>query len=271
MEISKPKPVTVTPSLPIKNAAEKMVENDVRRLPVTSPGTEKLQGLLVSRDIVDFLSGGEKHKIIEEKHEGNFLSAVNDSSRLIMNPESPYADMRSSISEVAKILRDTGVGGTPIVDKKKEVVGMVTEREFANYLPNPAHVEIQNYMTTNLTTVEPELFLMEVMKEMISNGFRRLPVVDDGQLKGLITSVDILNYFGTNEVFRHMKTGDARDAFAIEVERIMTENPVTGSPKEDLGEAARKMEKHGYGGLPVLENDELVGIITERDILEILI
>ncbi|MFP4005821.1 MAG: CBS domain-containing protein, partial [Candidatus Hadarchaeia archaeon] len=238
---------------------------------VTSPGTEKLQGMVVSRDIVDFLGGGKKHGIIENKHDGNFLSAVNDSSKLIMNPDTPYASSKDSISDVAKKMEDTGVGGTPIVDKEDRVIGIVTERDFAKYLPNPAHVEVQAFMTGKVVTVEPDLFLMDVMKEMISNGFRRLPVIEDGQLTGIITSVDVLDYFGTNEVFQRMETENARDALSVEVKEIMTKDPVTADPQEDLGEAAEKMEKTGYGGLPVLKDDEIVGIITERDILEILI
>ncbi|KXB05785.1 hypothetical protein AKJ52_03065 [candidate division MSBL1 archaeon SCGC-AAA382C18] len=88
---------------------------------------------------------------------------------------------------------------------------------------------------------------------------------------GSSTSVDILKYFGNSEVFKHKASDDATDAMSIEVQKIMTDEPLTTNPTADLGEVAREMEKHGYGGLPVLDDDELVGIITERDILEILL
>jgi len=126
-------------------------------------------------------------------------------------------------------------------------------------------------MTSNVVTSDPNLFLIDAMKRMISEGFRRLPVVEDGELRGMITSVDVLRYFGTSEMFDHIASGDALDALSIEIEEIMTEDVVTTSPQADLGKAARKMAEHGYGGLPVLEDDTLVGLITERDLLEILL
>ncbi|KXB00224.1 hypothetical protein AKJ40_01625, partial [candidate division MSBL1 archaeon SCGC-AAA259M10] len=270
MTIAERDVITIPPSLPIKEASEKMVRNGVRRLPVTSPGTEKLHGMLVTRDIVDFLGGGEKNQIIEKKHNHNFLSAINDPSKIIMDRDAPYADNKSSISDVAKILIEKNVGGTPIVDKERKVVGIVSERDFARYIPSPAQTRVEAHMTQNVVTAEPDLFLIDIMKRMINEGFRRLPVVDNNKLVGVITSVDVLEYFGTSEMFEHMSSGDAKDAMAIEIRELMTKNPITVDPKADLGETARRMEKHGYGGLPVVENGKLVGLITERDIVELL-
>lgn len=271
MNLARKEITTISPSLPIKEASERMVEKGIRRLPVTSPGTEKLLGMIVSRDIVDFLGGGEKHKIIQKKHGGNFLSAINDHSRIIMNSDAPYAEKSSSISEVAKLLLDTGVGGAPVLNKEKTVIGIVTERDFANYMPSPAQVRVEGHMTKKVVTATPDLSLLNAMKRMISEGFRRLPVVEGEELIGIITSVDILEYFGTSEMFNHMSSGGAVDAMSIEIGEIMTEDPITTTPRADLGKAARKMEKHGYGGLPVLEDGTLVGLITERDMLEILL
>ncbi len=271
MDIAKREAEMVSPSFPIKKASEEMVKKGIRRLPVVSAGTEKLQGMFVSRDIVDFLGGGEKHQIIQNKHKGNFLSAINDPVKIIMNPEAPHTSNTSSISEVAKLLYETGAGGVPILDKERVVIGIVTERDFAGYMPSPAQARVEGYMTQNVVTADPNLFLIDAMKKMISEGFRRLPIVEDGELVGIITSVDVLDYFGSSEVFNHMASDNAMDAMSIEISEIMTEDPVTATPDDDLGEVAREMRKRGYGGLPVIENGNLVGIITERDILEILL
>jgi len=247
------------------------LKKKIRRLPVTSPGTELFQGIVVSRDIVDFLGGGEKHQIIENKHEGNFLSAINDSSKTIMDPDVPYAQVSSSITEVANKMVEGGEGGIPILDKEDKLVGIVSERDFANYVPSPAKIRVEPYMTQNVVTADPDLFLIKAMKKMISKGFRRLPVVENGKLLGVITSVDVLRYFAESEIFKHMQSEDANDALSIEISEIMTDDVITANPQDDLGETARKMGKYGYGGLPVLENGELVGLITERDMLEILL
>ncbi len=271
MNIANKDVITISRGLPIKNASEKMVEEGVRRLPITDPGTNNLQGMLITRDIVNFLGGGDKHKIIENKHSGNFLSAINDSSEIIMNSDPPHARNKASISDVAKILKNEGTGGVPIVNKENKVVGVVSERDLAGYMPSPANAKVRAYMSQNIVTADPDIFLIDVMERMISEGFRRLPVVEDGTLVGVITSVDVLEYFGTSEMFDHMSSGNAEDAMHIEIEKLMTKNPVIVNPEDDVGETARKMKESGFGGLPVLEDEELVGIITERDIVEALL
>jgi CBS domain-containing protein len=72
MSIAKREVVTATQSSTIKEAAETMVKNKFRRLPITDPGTGKLRGIVTAMDILDFLGGGDKYKILEEKYEGNF-------------------------------------------------------------------------------------------------------------------------------------------------------------------------------------------------------
>ncbi|KXB03002.1 hypothetical protein AKJ47_02995 [candidate division MSBL1 archaeon SCGC-AAA261G05] len=54
MALAKKKVITISPSHPIKDASELMVEKEIRRLPVTSSGTGRLQGALVTRDIINF-------------------------------------------------------------------------------------------------------------------------------------------------------------------------------------------------------------------------
>jgi len=58
---------------------------------------------------------------------------------------------------------------------------------------------------------------------------------------------------------------------SVGVEEIMTRDVLTVAPGTDVGEAAGLMRERGCGGLPVIERDELEGIITERDMLELLI
>ena len=271
MDIASEDVITISTGLPIKDATEKMVENGIRRLPVTDPGTRRLKGMLVTRDIVNFLGGGEKHQIIENKHSGNFLSAINDSTERIMDPNPPYTTNKSSISKTAQKMKDEGVGGLPILDKDKKILGIVSERDLTGYMPSPANAKVDNYMTQNVITLEPDVFLTEAMEEMISKGFRRLPVVENDDIIGIITSVDVLKYFGSSEMFKNMSSGNAADALHVEIKKIMTEDPLCCEPEDDVGNIARKMKESGFGGLPVTENGNLIGIITERDIIEALL
>jgi len=271
MDIASEDVITISTGMPIKDATEKMVENGIRRLPATDPGSRRLKGMVVTRDIVNFLGGGEKHQIIENKHSGNFLSAINDSTERIMDPNPPYTTNKSSISKTAQKMKDEGVGGLPILDKDKKILGIVSERDLTGYMPSPANAKVDNYMTQNVITLEPDVFLTEAMEEMISKGFRRLPVVENDDIIGIITSVDVLKYFGSSEMFKNMSSGNAADALHVEIKKIMTEDPLCCEPEDDVGNIARKMKESGFGGLPVTENGNLIGIITERDIIEALL
>jgi CBS domain-containing protein len=270
MPIARRNVITVPPTTRIKDAAELMVRQKVRRLPIVDPGTKRLIGILTTRDIVNFLGGGEKFKIIQNKFKGNFLAAVNDQVRTIMSEKVVYGTQDMSIANVANLLLKTGMGGAPIVDERGHVVGMVSERDFAAYVPLSTGTTVSYHMKRSVITAEPELQIQEAARRMISKGVRRLPVVRFLELVGIVTSVDILKYFGTSKMFEYMATGRVDEAMSMGVETIMTRDPLTVSPGTDIGEAAQLMVERGCGGLPVVDGDELVGIITERDMLELL-
>ncbi len=271
MPLARKTVTTVPPTTRIKNAAELMVERGVRRLPVTSPGTKKLMGIVRTRDIIDFLGGGEKFRIVQEKLKGNFFAAANEPVRTIMSEQVIHGTTDMSIIDVARLLLRTSAGGVPILDEREQIAGIVSERDFISYVPAMTGTPVSYHMTRHVITAEPELQIREAARRMISRGVRRLPVVRERELVGIVTSVDILRYFGTSKVFEHMLSQRLDEAMSVGVEEIMTHDVLTVAPETDLGEAAGLMRERDCGGLPVVERDELEGIITERDLLELLI
>ena len=271
MPLARKPVITVPPTTRIKDAAELMVERGVRRLPVTSPGTKKLMGILRTRDIIDFLGGGEKFMIVQQKLKGNFFAAANEPVRTIMSEQVIHGTTDMSIIDAARLLLRTGVGGVPILDEREQIAGIISERDFISYVPATTGTPVSYHMTRHVITAEPELQIREAARRMISRGVRRLPVVREQELVGIVTSVDILRYFGTSKVFEHMVSQRVDEAMSVGAEEIMTRDVLIVAPETDLGEAAGLMRERGCGGLPVIERDELEGIITEHDLLELLI
>jgi CBS domain-containing protein len=263
--------LSIAPTTKIKEAAELMVKHEIRRLPVVDAGTGQLRGMVITRDIVDFLGGGEKNKIIQKKFNGNFLAAVNEPVRTIMQEKVVYGDQDMSIAEAAELLSQTGVGGAPVVDERKRVVGMISERDFAKFVPSSTGVQVRERMTEKVITAEPEMQIKEAARRMIARKVRRLPVVRDRELVGIVTTMDILKFFASGRIFDFMTSGEVDEAMSAGVDRVMTRQVVTIGPQADVGEAASLMVNKKFSGLPVLEADELVGIITERDLLELLV
>jgi acetoin utilization protein AcuB len=124
---------------------------------------------------------------------------------------------------------------------------------------------VKEWMTPKPITVPSCCPLQDAYWLMLENKVRRLPVIDEGRLVGIVTLEDIRR--------AEPPTGIGLDLVKITemlsrmaVHQVMTANPRIISPDKPLIEAARIMLKHQISALPVMEGDELVGIITERDI-----
>ena len=109
-------------------------------------------------------------------------------------------------------------------------------------------------MSKNPVTIAPEDYLSTAQAKMQMGNFRRLPVVKDEKLIGIVSDRDLRQHTGFLE--------------RTKVNAVMSENLLTVSPQSTLEGAAQLLLKHKIGGLPVVENQKLVGIITTSDILQ---
>jgi CBS domain-containing protein len=132
-------------------------------------------------------------------------------------------------------------------------------------------VLINEWMTRDVMTVSPDTTLPEAHRIMSDYHIRRLPVVEDGRLVGIITRGDVrgaqpsdatsLSIWELNYLLARLK-----------VREIMTADPLTIGPEATIGEAAQLMLDHKVSGLPVIEDDgRVVGIITESDIFRLVV
>ncbi len=109
-------------------------------------------------------------------------------------------------------------------------------------------------MTKSPVIIGSDDRLSEAREKMLRGRFRRLPVVSDGKLVGIVTDRDLRAHIGYLE--------------RIKVNGVMTEKVRTVNPSTTLEEAAQTMLKLQIGGLPVVENGQLVGIITTSDVMK---
>lgn len=275
MSLAKREVVTAPQSATIKEAADTMVKNKFRRLPITDPGTGKLQGIVTSMDILDFLGGGDKYKILEEKYQGNFLAAVNESVKKIMTRKVHVLTDKDSISDAVVKMIKKGVGALPIVDAQDKIVGIVSERDFVLLMAGVLTDElVEDYMTEKVITTTPGTRIEGASKIMVRNKLRRVPVVGEerktphpekDKIVGIVTATDVIEFLGENKAFN--SSGDAEDILNTTITDIMEKEVISTTSRSRLGDVCQIMENKGMGGLPVVYGDELQGIITESDIL----
>ncbi len=134
----------------------------------------------------------------------------------------------------------------------------------------PSKRVVADIMTANPVTVTPRNAIRTAVNLMREGGFRRLPVVDRGRLVGIITDRDLRRAANSPFVVRE-QWYDNFILDHIEVGSCMTPNPLTIEPGAPIAEAARVMRNHKIGGLPVVADGQLVGIVTDTDLLDFLI
>ena len=126
---------------------------------------------------------------------------------------------------------------------------------------------IEAIMSTNLITVSPSATLAEARTLMHENRIHHLPVLDGDKLIGLITLTNVLA--ATDSFLRD--DGSRIHADEIGISDAMVTDVATVDVSASLRHAALFLEKHKIGCLPVMDNDELVGIITDTDFVAVAI
>ncbi len=272
MMVAKRDVVQIPPTMTIMGAVKTMVKYRFRRLPVSDPGTNRLMGVVTVMDVVNFLGGGEKAQIIENKHRGNLLSAINEEISSIMEEDVITLHEGDSINEVIQMMLKGNVSGFPIVNDENKVIGIVSERDFISLVANIiTGKKVADFMSHDVVSVRPDTRVEDAARVMILNDFRRLPIVHEGVMIGVVTTSDIVNYLGSGEVFEKLVTGDMHEALGVPIKAIAREVPINVEPDLDLGEAAELMIAREVNVLPVIVDGALTGIITERDLLSAIV
>ncbi|MBC7130899.1 CBS domain-containing protein [Candidatus Bathyarchaeota archaeon] len=271
MHIARTNVVTMAGTTPIYEAVKLMAEKGFRRIPIADPGTKTLEGIVTATDIIDYLGGGEKFNIIQQRFKGNIYAAINEPVRLIMTKKVFSVKTTADISEVVGIMKDKNVGGVPVVDEENRVKAILTERDIAYlFVDKLSGVKVAQIMTKNVATATPKTTILRAEKMMISRGFRRLPIVSNGEVLGIITAMDIIRFFGSGDVFKHLKQGTIKQVLSMPATRIASKDVKTIEAEADIGQAAKIMYERNLGALPVVKGKELVGIVTERDFFKII-
>lgn len=117
---------------------------------------------------------------------------------------------------------------------------------------------VRNFMSSPVVTLSSATRAIDALELMQARKIRRIPVTEEGRLTGILTLGDLQAVLGLQEHSIRRASTKLGD--------LMTRGVRTVAPDDPLERAARMMLDHDVSGLPVLDDDALVGIITESDI-----
>jgi CBS domain-containing protein len=108
-----------------------------------------------------------------------------------------------------------------------------------------------------LVSVEAHQSVLEVARLMVDHNIGAVPVLKDGQLVGIFSERDLMSRVVVN----------GKDPAKTRVTEVMTSDPLTIEPQDNLETCMTLMRRHGFRHLPVCQGRELKGVVSLRDIL----
>lgn len=171
--------------------------------------------------------------------------------RDIMIKDVAYATIPGSREEVLEILKDKQVSGVPVL-KDNKVVGIVSRNNLLKY---PEEEQLALLMTRNPVTISPDVDITVAARLLLDHNIRRLPVVENEQLVGLVTIADIVGSMAdlniTDQIEPYLNSG---------IVPVWDETP--------LPIVAKIMDFANVNVSPVLDDSlSFVGLISDRDII----
>lgn len=161
------------------------------------------------------------------------------------------------MTHARQVMRDRHYRTMPVVNSKNRVIGILTEKDLLNIYSTKSNVTVEGFVSET-PFIYPEMDMMKAAKLMLDSGLGRIPVLKSGQdmtLVGILSIVDI---------FRNLKLDKIK---AGTVSEVMTKDVETCSPKDSIAKVWLRMKESGFSGYPVVKDEELVGMVTRRNII----
>ncbi|VVB89257.1 Inosine-5'-monophosphate dehydrogenase [uncultured archaeon] len=175
----------------------------------------------------------------------------------IMTKNPVFVHDSDFMTHARQVIRDHNKRTLPVVDSKNRVIGMLSEKDILNIYSTKSNVTVEGY-ASEFPDVYPDMDMFQAARLMIKARIERVPVIRSGQdrtLAGILSIVDI---------FRNLKLDKVP---AKTVEDVMTRDVKTCSPRDSISKVWLNMKETGFSGYPVVQNGQLVGMVTRRNII----
>ena len=239
--------VSAKADMQIGEMVEFMIDHGYRRIPIAE--NRRLQGIVSSMDIMEYLIAGKD---------------LRRPVGTIMTRKVFTIEHNETVGKALFLMKEYRKGAYPVV-RNGFLEGIISDADMIKAISGPVGITVEEIMTSKPVIVKQHYMIAEAAKILVRGGFRRLPVVDSQKrLVGIITPFDIINF---------LLKGRRLDRLGGEktpIGSIMAKKLITVQPDIDVYHAVRVILDKGVGGLPVVEEGNMVGIVTENDIVRLL-
>jgi CBS-domain-containing membrane protein len=159
------------------------------------------------------------------------------------------------------VIREKGIRVLPVIDEKRRLLGTVSRNDVMTITSSVSPIRVKGIMSQPncIATVDTEA--LKAVREMLQRDCWYAPVVDSALGNVYVGMLGLENFIDVvikKESPRLMKT----------VYEVMSTNVVTCSPEDEIDNIWRLIQQKSLRGLPVVEKNKVLGIITEKDLLE---
>ena len=163
-----------------------------------------------------------------------------------------------SVVSAAKIISENNISCIVVVDKVR-AAGILTETDFLKRVVGKEKdfdkVKVGDVMCSPVESIAADLSIFEASKIMAEKHVKRLPILEEGRLVGIITQTDLIRVSASYGMWR-------------DVSEIMSKDVAGIQSKATVVEATGVMTGRNISCIVVLEGDEVVGVFTEKDLLK---
>lgn len=179
----------------------------------------------------------------------------------LMNRKYPSLYSDELATKARAILRSRELRVLPVVDKHKHFIGIISRSDIMAITSSISPIRVKGIMSMPKFIAAEEMDVIQVAREMIRLDEWYAPVVKSSQdytYLGMLGLENLIDLF--------LKKGFAK--LAKPLSEIMSTEPVTCSPDDDVDNVWRLMQEHSFAGLAVVKKGKLVGIVTQKNLLD---
>lgn len=179
----------------------------------------------------------------------------------VMDPKHPFIFADELATKARAIIRDFNLRILPVTDENKKLLGKVSRRDIMIISSSVSAILVKGIMTSakHIATIEDDA--ASTLKAMLRVDVWHAPVVNSTEDKTYRGVVGL-------ETFIEPLIRTNPEKFLRDASEIMTKDVVTCSPDDEVEKIWRLMQETRFAGLPVVKDGKLVGIVTQKDLLE---